>query len=217
MNEVQNLNSEFEFEEQDFNFLFDIYFGHIYDLKENFVPIIEKRVKTAEKVKYINSEIIKLMNERDYCKKLYEKSVKSGQMNDDLWLKYKELRTKTLKSIRKAKIAKILEDQQNQEIKKWKVLKTLIPTKSSEKSIRNDFSSVEINASDFNQHFINTPIELTKNIYIEPTQESLKVDLLTDKTFSLLCISTEEVTDIMMKMDSKKAVVRTDFWFVFYN
>jgi hypothetical protein len=117
------------------------------------------------------------------------------------------LEIKILKSIRKAKsesIAKILEDQQNQEIKKWKVLKTLIPTKSSEKSIRNDFSSVEINASDFNQHFINTPIGLTKNI--EPTQDSLKVDLLTDKTFSLPCVSTEEVIDIMMKMDSKKAV-----------
>ncbi len=80
----------------------------------------------------------------------------------------------------------------------------MIPTKSSEKSIRNDFSSVEINASDFNQHFINTPNELTKNI--EPTEESLKVDLLTDKTFSLPCVSTEEVIDIMMKMDSKKAV-----------
>jgi hypothetical protein len=80
----------------------------------------------------------------------------------------------------------------------------LIPTKSSEKSIRNDFSSVEINASDFNQHFINTPNELTKNI--EPTEESLKVDLLTDKTFSLPCVSTEEVIDIMMEMDSKKAV-----------
>ncbi len=80
----------------------------------------------------------------------------------------------------------------------------MIPTKSSEKSIRNDFSSVEINASDFNQHFINTPNELTKNI--EPTEESLKVDLLTDKTFSLPCVSTEEVIDIMMEMDSKKAV-----------
>ncbi len=132
INEVQNLNSEFEFEEQDFNSLCDTYFVHIYDLQENFVPIIEKRVKTAEIVKFINSEIIKLMNERDYCEKLYEKSVKSGQPNDDLWLKYKQLRGKTLKSIRKAKsesIAKILEDQQNQKIKKWKVLKTLIPTK----------------------------------------------------------------------------------------
>jgi len=80
----------------------------------------------------------------------------------------------------------------------------LIPTKSSEKSIPNDFSSVEINALNFNQHFINTPIELTKNI--EPTEESLKVNLLTDKTFSLPCVSTEEVINIMMKMDSKKAV-----------
>jgi hypothetical protein len=88
MNEVQNLNSKFEFEEQDFNFLCHTYFGHIYDLQENFVPIIEKRVKTTEKVKFINSKIIKLMNERDYCKKLYEKSVKSGQPNDNLWLKY---------------------------------------------------------------------------------------------------------------------------------
>jgi hypothetical protein len=147
------------------------------------------------------------MNEKDYCKKLYDKSVKSGQSNDDLWLKYKQLRNNTLKSIRKVKsesIANILEDQQNHEIKKWKVLKTLIPTKSSKKSIPNDFSSVEINALNFNQHFINTPIELTKNI--EPSEESLKVDLLTDKTFSLPCVSTEEVIDIMMKMDSKKAV-----------
>jgi hypothetical protein len=73
--------------------------------------------------------------------------------------------------------------EQYQEIQKWKVLNTLIPTKSSEKSIPNDFSPIEINASDFNQHFINTLIELTRNI--EPTEESLKVDLLTDKTFSL--------------------------------
>jgi len=60
-----------------------------------------KRVKTAKKVKFINSEIIKLMNERDYCKKLYDKSVKSGQSTDDLWLIYKQLRNNTLKSIRK--------------------------------------------------------------------------------------------------------------------
>jgi hypothetical protein len=89
----------------------------------------------------------------------------------------------------------------------------LIPKKKrSEKLIPNNFSSVEINASDFNQHSINTPIELTKDI--EPTEESLKVDSLTDKTFSLSCVSTEEVIDIIIKMDSKKLSVRTDFWFV---
>jgi hypothetical protein len=112
-----------------------------------------------------------------------------------------------LKTNRKAKsesITKILEDQKNQEIKKLKVLKTLTPAKSSEKSIPIDFSLVEINASDLNQHFINTPIELTENI--EPTEESLKVDLLIDKTFSLPCVSTEEVISIMIKMDSKIAV-----------
>jgi hypothetical protein len=74
VNEVQNLNSEFEFEEQDFNFLCEKYFGHIYDLQENFVPIIEKRVKTAEKVKLINKEISKLLNEKDCCKKFFNKS-----------------------------------------------------------------------------------------------------------------------------------------------
>jgi hypothetical protein len=61
------------------------------------------------------------MNERDCCKKLYEKSVKSVQPIDDLLLKYKRLRNKTLKTIRKAKsesITKILKDQQYQEIKK---------------------------------------------------------------------------------------------------
>ncbi len=78
---------EFDFEEQDFKVLFkDRYFGHIYDFQEKFVPIIEKKVKTAQKVKFINSEIIKLMNERDYREKLYDISVKPGQPNDDSWL-----------------------------------------------------------------------------------------------------------------------------------
>jgi hypothetical protein len=80
---------KFDFEEQDFNVLCDQYFGRIYNFQEKFVPIIEKRVKTAQKVKFIYSEKIKLMNERDYCKKLYDKCVKSGPPNDDLCFKYK--------------------------------------------------------------------------------------------------------------------------------
>jgi hypothetical protein len=62
INSVQNLNLEFYFEDQEFDVLYDQYFGHIYNFQEKFVPIIEKRVKTAQKVKFINSEIIKLIN-----------------------------------------------------------------------------------------------------------------------------------------------------------
>ncbi len=47
---------------------------------------------------------------------------------------------------------------------------------------------------------------------IKPTQQSLKVDLLTDKTISLPCVSAKEVHHIIMKMDTKKAVGQN--WFL---
>jgi hypothetical protein len=45
------------------------------------------------------------------------------------------------------------------------------------------FSSVEINASDFNQHFINTPIELTKNIELTEYRANICLFLITDQLF----------------------------------
>ena len=74
------------------------------------------------------------MNERDYYKKLHDKNVRSGKPNKDFRIQYKILRNKNLKSIRKAKyntIAESLESNQNKNLKKWKVLRNLFPTKKN--------------------------------------------------------------------------------------
>ena len=65
-------------------------------------------------------------------KKLYDKTVRSGKPNEDFRIQCKILKNKTLKSIRKGKyntIAESLESNQNKNLKKWKVLRNLFPTK----------------------------------------------------------------------------------------
>ena len=113
------------------------------------MPIRKKRVK-QQSCPWMNSNIHKLMKERDKLKKRAWK-----EKNDNLMKQYRSLRNKVTGEIKKAKrkyyTEKLTAEKDNNHAQFWKTLKSLLPNKKTSNSVFHQEN--EQLANNFNSYF----------------------------------------------------------------
>ena len=107
------------------------------------VPTMKKQVRNKAKNPWISSEMLDLIQQRNYWYKQYCKSVESKSPNLDFKSNYKTLRNTIVQQIRKSKkefFVNLINEHRYDPKKLWNTLNKVLPQKSRSKTVTFLFS-----------------------------------------------------------------------------
>ena len=170
------------------------------------MPVKTKRVRKKHSP-WLNEAIFKLIKERDRMKEM-AKTKKS----ETCWKEYKRLKNKVTLESRKSK-KKYYSEQLGQckdRNQSWKVLKSVIPNKSSPSNLTHDSDEKAKLASEFNAHFANVAGNIRKrngidNVHVPNNTESIKSSVK-HQGFIFSPVTEDEVLKSIYSLKNTKSV-----------
>jgi hypothetical protein len=205
-NDVEEINDFMESNEFNIQEPVEFFTEKLQVLQEKYIPIKIMRVKNPE-IKWLNSDIIDLMNRRDHFKRLSDRS--SGLLKSQYLEKYKSARNLTVAMIRKSKKSYLVsavaeaENADNKTSKLWQTLRLVVPTKKALNQYCQQTANDGLNENDFNIHFTQTPenmINSFQEIFGEPD-----IDIITSEKFTFPIIQKKEIETELRKVSVHKA------------
>ncbi len=158
--------------------------------KNNLCPWLENR-----------SDIFDVMHERDFH---HNKAIHNKVVNNDHWVKYKELRNKVNKMMKEAKreyYTNKINDSAGDIKNMWKTLKELLPNKKGNVTTLPNTSENDIQlANDFNEHFTSIGAESGQDHHI-----SFVEDTVVHNQFKFTNITVDEIVDELNAIPQGKA------------
>ena len=168
------------------------------------MPLKTKRVRKKNSP-WLNDTIFDLIKQRDKMKR------KAKNTKLDLhWKEYKRLKNKVTFEIRKSKKNYYSEKlaQCNDRNQSWKILKSLVPSRSSSSSFPNNELDNSMQANEFNNHFANVAESLRSDLYngsSNCTHQSTE-HVKPEESFVLSPVSEDEVLKLIHALKNKKSV-----------
>ena len=170
-------------------------------------PVKHKRIG-KKKSPWITSDLLQKMHKRDYLKK------KALQTNDqNYWRQYKVARNETNNAIKTQKrkyFTTNLDANKNDPRKTWKLINELNSRQHKSANIaeikigNQSVSSSEDIAETLNSHFTSVGQALANEIPSTDVKPEIYLQQ-TDKTLTFQAVTVDNVRDLLLKTDSKKA------------
>jgi hypothetical protein len=145
------------------------------------------------------------MNRRDFLNKKFNKLKSNGFIDNALYNEYKYVRNTVVKLIRISKKEYFSSLIENCKTNVWDVIKEVIPTKNSNKKLTQSINNECFNAENLNKHFTTAAVDKINELNLNNSFDSLKVDLICGKQFSLPMVDNNTVEERIKKMSTKKA------------